>query len=123
MLRIKESATRANEAFKLMQDSGLIESSELAEFGIKKQEFVQARDQFLDSFQHFSAADKTLNAHFFEFQQLMEIAEELGDSQVEALEQNPDQSVSWNNGLSERWIAADGRHEGTDRHASAHLLL
>lgn len=111
IIRIDESAAMADEAFGRMQASGLIETSELAEFEVKKKEFVQARNQFLDSFKHFTAADSNLNTNFFKFQQLMELAEELGDSQVEALEQNPDQSVSWNNGLSERWTAADGGME------------
>ncbi|MFM7261356.1 MAG: hypothetical protein ACKO3W_12205, partial [bacterium] len=37
--------------------------------------------------------------------------EEIGDGQVERIEQNPEQSLTWNGGLSKAWEAADGGME------------
>jgi len=37
--------------------------------------------------------------------------EEIGDAQVEAIESHPDQSYTWNGGISKAWEAADGGME------------
>ena len=47
----------------------------------------------------------------------MEKAEEIGDGEVETLRNNPNLAISWNNGLQNKWEAADGAME-----ASIHLL-
>jgi methyl-accepting chemotaxis protein len=63
------------------------------------------------AFIRYDAANEKLDASFYDFQQLMTMAEEVGDSAVENLENNPNKQASWNTGLREKWTAADGAME------------
>ncbi|MFK7892570.1 MAG: methyl-accepting chemotaxis protein [Granulosicoccus sp.] len=101
----------ANTSFTRMRNSNLIEPTDLREFDDQRQAFETMGKQMLDQHATFSKLDRQLNTNFYRFQQLMESAEELGDGQVEALILDPDRQLSWNSGLSERWIAADGGME------------
>ncbi len=73
--------------------------------------YDQNRNSLIKHHAEFTATDQQLRASFEGFRGMMVEAEELGDQQVEELENNPDLTVSWRNGLEERWTAADGGME------------
>ncbi|HEY5718352.1 MAG TPA: methyl-accepting chemotaxis protein, partial [Motiliproteus sp.] len=108
---IHEGEQTAKDALGRMVGAGLLSRDEVARLQEQQQQFEQVQQQLLSSHQHFAAADQQLRSSFSNFQQLMVQAEMLGDSAVESLENNPDQAVSWNTGLAEKWSAADGGME------------
>ncbi len=108
---IKEGQAMAEEALGRMVAAGLMSAAEVDQIGTQKTAFREAENHLLMSFQAFQKSDMTLRRHFNQFQELMTEAEEVGDSAVESLENNPNSSITWNSGLSEKWSAADGGME------------
>ncbi|MEH6814479.1 MAG: hypothetical protein V7677_18240, partial [Motiliproteus sp.] len=108
---IEEGQAMAEEALGRMIAAGLMSAAEVDQIGTQKKAFREAQNHLLMSFQAFQKSDTSLRTHFNQFQKLMTEAEEVGDSAVESLEKDPNSSVTWNSGLSEKWSAADGGME------------
>jgi len=108
---LSEGDAMASEALGRMKAAGLIAEGEIQVVDDTLVRYAKAREQLLDSHLEFSQAHDTLTKHFYTFQQLMESAEEIGDGVIESLQQSPDEEITWNTGLSEKWSAADGTME------------
>ena len=108
---IKEGKTMADSGLARMRSSGLMSDSEVQTLDGKLAQFEAAESKLRESHAGFTLANDMLNSNFYEFQKLMELAEEIGDGAVEELEQAPDKALSWNGGLKEKWTAADGAME------------
>ena len=112
-----EGSVVSQEALNRMTNSGLIEKEKLIPFQNALEGYQSGKQQLLDDFQSYQNSLNKLYKNFYEFQQIMEKAEEIGDGEVETLRNNPNLAISWNNGLQNKWEAADGAME-----ASIHLL-
>lgn len=108
---LREGKEMAEEALGRMAKAGLISTIELSELDKHRRDFQQASDALVSAFGQFDHANQELNSNFYAFQKFMEEAEEIGDGAVEELENNPDRRISWNDGLEEKWTAADGAME------------
>ncbi|RRJ83993.1 methyl-accepting chemotaxis protein [Aestuariirhabdus litorea] len=111
MAIIDEGTATAKEALGRMINAGLLNDADIETLNRQQSAFNRAQDELLSSHQQFAGADQALRNSFSAFQALMVQAEELGDSAVESLENNPNQLTSWNSGLAEKWSAADGGME------------
>ena len=110
---VSEGQETANEALGRMEGAGLIDQTTVSVIRNLRREFAEKRETLLSSHSSFLKSLNQLEQHFYEFQLLMESAEEVGDSQVEELEGNPEMAISWNGGLREKWSAADGGMEAS----------
>jgi len=73
--------------------------------------FIEHRDKLLDASKQYNNdfnKFKVSSSHFVEF---MGLIEDIGDSEIEDLMNDPDQAISWNDGLRSRWESADGAME------------
>ncbi|WMN60864.1 methyl-accepting chemotaxis protein [Pseudoalteromonas xiamenensis] len=107
----KESHEKMLEAYKRMLDSGLIAEEDVQGLSHAFEQFERAEQQVLSSYKDYAQKSTDHRTIFANFQSFMTELEEVGDGAVEYLEQNPSEAVSWQDGLSERWSAADGGME------------
>ena len=77
----------------------------------QKQGYQQQQEKLLALYQAYTEADQALHQNADLMARLSTQLEVIGDGAVEALTQSPDQTISWNSGLSTRWEAADGGME------------
>ena len=110
--KLKEGEETANEALGRMLDSTLYSKEEADKVRQQIAEYQTKREKVLADYAVFDKANKALNVNFGRFQAFMTEMEKLGDSAVEELRANPNRAMSWNQGLSGRWTAADGAMEG-----------
>lgn len=107
----KESHNGMLDAYQRMLNSKLIPADKIQ--GLQKafEYFESAEKQVLIAYHDFAEKSASYREILADFQSFMTELEEVGDSAVEYLEQNPAATVSWDNGLAERWSAADGGME------------
>ncbi len=108
---LDEGRQTADEALGRMISAGLMSDADVNRVKTSTDSFREAQTHLLHSYQSFDKANKSLDADFDRFQELMVSIESLGDAAVEKLEGNPDQPITWNSGLAESWGAADGGME------------
>ncbi|MEH8162150.1 methyl-accepting chemotaxis protein [Aeromonas allosaccharophila] len=89
----------------------LIDGAALATMDQQKQGYQQQQEKLLALYQAYTEADQALHQNADLMARLSTQLEVIGDGAVEALTQSPDQTISWNSGLSTRWEAADGGME------------
>lgn len=109
--RLEEGAEFGGKAFERMLGSGLFSEEQKVGLNSLRTRYDKDRESLLEHYRKYFEADQALRTEFDRFQDLMNLAEELGDAQVEELRENPDKSMSWNNGLAVKWSAADGAME------------
>lgn len=107
----KESHEAMKEAYQRMLDSTLIESEKVSALTKSFEQFDLAEQNVLASYKDYAQRNANYRKIFSNFQNFMTELEEVGDGAVEYLEQNPQTALSWEQGLSERWSAADGGME------------
>jgi len=93
---------------KIIKDRGLLSHEDVQKVESANQNFVQVSKILLDQYADYMAAHQKLSEHFYDFQKLMVTAEELGESQMEQIRNDPDELLSWNGGIEEKWNAAGG---------------
>lgn len=108
---LKEGEELADEALNRMIAAGLMSPNELETLNRNWASFNETKASFMQAYQSYVQSKRSLDANLADFQAVMIEAEELGDGQVEELEENPRKLFSWNSGLSEKWSAADGAME------------
>ncbi|MDH5750828.1 MAG: methyl-accepting chemotaxis protein [Deltaproteobacteria bacterium] len=109
--RLSEGKKMADEALDRMVASGLVPEAEIKQLNDRRKSYQGAQAKMLASSAIYNDKKSVMNKAFLDFQNLLNLAEELGDAQVEELEKNPGRSISWNGGLKDRWAAADGPME------------
>lgn len=110
---VAEGRATADEALTRMERAGLIDEASVRQIEGLRARFGSNREALLASHTRYLETLQSLEAHFFEFQELMEAVEEVGDGQIEELREQPDRYLSWKDGLATKWTAADGGMESS----------
>lgn len=108
---LNDAIKNADEALARMRRAGLVDVGKIKRLEETIKEFVETRQQLLQNSQIFFEKEHRLDEGFRQYQGFFVGLEELGDSAVEALENQPNKPISWNGGLRERWELADGAME------------
>ena len=103
--------TMAAEAIARLTAAGVMSSSAIAKVKDSLANYDNHKSQLSSDFSQFLAIQQQLEDNAHALVELSETMEEMGDRQVEALSEQPDQAISWNGGLKTRWHAADGGME------------
>lgn len=110
--RLKVGTDMADEALGRMFAAKQIPASLSDETKNVIKAFNQKRDAVITAANDYVKAYKLMHKNGMSFVKFMGYVEGIGDAAVEELENNPDKTISWNSGLSEKWQAADGAMEG-----------
>ncbi|MFM5473292.1 methyl-accepting chemotaxis protein [Aeromonas veronii] len=100
-----------NDALARVRQGQLIDGAALATMEQHKQGYQQQQEKLLALYHAYTEVDQALHHNADLMARLSTQLEVIGDGAVEALTQSPDQTISWNSGLSTRWEAADGGME------------
>lgn len=109
--RIQEARGFGREAISRMVSANLVKPELIAKIDPSLQKYTDLQENLLTSYKLFHTTHVKLMEDFTEFQQFMVNVEEMGDSQIEILRNNPDVALSWNGGLEEKWTSADSGME------------
>ncbi|MFM4957574.1 methyl-accepting chemotaxis protein [Aeromonas veronii] len=100
-----------DDALARVSQGQLIDGVALATMEQHKQDYQQQQEKLLALYHAYTEVDQALHHNADLMARLSTQLEVIGDGAVEALTQSPDQTISWNSGLSTRWEAADGGME------------
>ncbi|MCX4046509.1 methyl-accepting chemotaxis protein [Aeromonas veronii] len=100
-----------DDALARVSQGQLIDGTALATMEQHKQDYQQQQEKLLALYHAYTEVDQALHHNADLMARLSTQLEVIGDGAVEALTQSPDQTISWNSGLSTRWEAADGGME------------
>ncbi|MFM5659480.1 methyl-accepting chemotaxis protein [Aeromonas veronii] len=100
-----------DDALARVSQGQLIDGAALATMEQHKQGYQQQQEKLLALYHAYTEVDQALHHNADLMARLSTQLEVIGDGAVEALTQSPDQTISWNSGLSTRWEAADGGME------------
>ncbi|MCF5901279.1 methyl-accepting chemotaxis protein [Aeromonas veronii] len=100
-----------DDALARVSQGQLIDGAALATMEQHKQAYQQQQEKLLALYHAYTEVDQALHHNADLMARLSTQLEVIGDGAVEALTQSPDQTISWNSGLSTRWEAADGGME------------
>ncbi|MFM5462248.1 methyl-accepting chemotaxis protein [Aeromonas veronii] len=100
-----------DDALARVSQGQLIDGAALATMEQHKQDYQQQQEKLLALYHAYIEVDQALHHNADLMARLSTQLEVVGDGAVEALTQSPDQTISWNSGLSTRWEAADGGME------------
>ncbi|WP_421333078.1 methyl-accepting chemotaxis protein [Aeromonas sp. 603607] len=100
-----------DDALARVSQGQLIDRAALATMEQHKQDYQQQQEKLLALYHAYTEVDQALHHNADLMARLSIQLEVIGDGAVEALTQSPDQTISWNSGLSTRWEAADGGME------------
>ena len=101
----------ADEAIARLIDADLLDGQQSKSFQSLKNDYEKILQRTLDSYQSFFALKKRFDENAARFLVLGEQMEEIGDSAVEGLRSDPNQSHTWNGTIKRSWNAADGGME------------
>ena len=111
--RFTEANDAATDALNRLQSADMISSSDMQALQTNKQAYHQSELRLIADYQDFARIKQLFEQTTAELVSLLEELEEHGDAAVEELQNNPNQSISWNSGLQAKWQAADGSMETT----------
>ncbi|WP_279457441.1 methyl-accepting chemotaxis protein [Aeromonas veronii] len=100
-----------DDALARVSQGQLIDGAALATMEQHKQDYQQQQEKLLALYHAYTEVDQALHHNADLMARLSTQLEVIGDGAVEALTQSPDQTISWNSGLSTRWEAAEGGME------------
>lgn len=105
---LKSHSDQAHEALWRMKQSGLLSADNVKQVENAEKAYVEIADRVLEQFKVFNAIDTRLEDNFFEFQTLMTVVEEIGDGIFDKMGKTPNKMMSWDTGIEQAWVAADG---------------
>jgi len=108
MAKLTTSREKIGNELKIIKDRGLLSHEDVQKVEAARQKFDEISAVLLDQYADYTTAHQKLSEHFYDFQKLMVTAEELGESQMEEIRNDPDELLSWNGGIEEKWNAAGG---------------
>jgi methyl-accepting chemotaxis protein len=100
----------ADEALQRIINAGKIPSTTMSEVRQSVSNFGQQRNTLLQASQNYAHAYNAFLANVQQFVDFMEIVESMGDSAMDALQEEPGRNFSWNS-IEERWNTANGAME------------
>lgn len=107
----QNNQTALTELYSRIMQNELFPPAEKNKFATHFGKFRADLERLADSYKVYAQHKADYDANLAAFVVLGEAMEEIGDSQVEALRNNPGRAESWNGGLEARWQAADGGME------------
>ncbi|PQO41919.1 methyl-accepting chemotaxis protein [Blastopirellula marina] len=113
MASLEQSKITTQEAFQTIAETSVIPGEQVHALQEQFQRYNGALEQLVASYTQMDQSWTALREHSNHFVKVGEIVEELGDSTVEELEQNPDKPFTWNGEIREKWEAADGGMESS----------
>lgn len=108
---VNEARTAAREALERVANAGIIPEQQVRPVTELYQRYGAAREKLLADHQTFTSVRQKYEANTEKFVRLGRLVEEIGDGAVEEIERDPEAPFSWNQGLKDRWTAADGGME------------
>lgn len=115
---IVETQTRLNEAIQTADDEittmasfGIVPEQMMTTFQSNYADYISSLDQLLASYRTYKDIQDTFDSQTDEYVMFYLEVDEVGDGAVFALENEPTKRISWNDGLKNRWLAADGGME------------
>lgn len=109
--QLQQITQKAEESIARMTSGNLIPAQSLKQLTDQKSTHDRHVSNLLQKYRSYKDVEALFHSNSFDFVELSEAIEELGDQAVEALEQNPELPLYWNQGLQQRWMAADGGME------------
>lgn len=106
--RIGTIETRQMAALDEATEAGLMPKEHVADLRNVEEQYDQANKALMAAHEKFAAALEALDHVDMRLVAFGAQAEKLGDAAVEKLSANPDETVTWNGGLSDLWTGADG---------------
>ena len=110
---IDHSRLAGNQAFQRMTEAAMIPAQKLQLMEQYQNAYTTVEDQLLKEFAAFVEIKRQFDQTTADLVSLLEEIEAHGDAAVEELENNPNQQISWNTGLKQKWQSADGSMETT----------
>lgn len=109
--KITEAIDTANSAIGRLKAAKIIGINDIKKLAGFQKRYGDNRIAVMDSYDKFQVSLKTFKDNTSLFVELGEVLEERGDGAIEELVKNPNKRISWNNGLQNKWQAADGGME------------
>lgn len=109
---LQTTRKEATDALQRMIDAGLLDTSLTSRISGDLNNFRQSGQQVEETYARFSRLKQAVDESAAELIRLSEIVEDEGDQAMEKLETSG-VSISWNTGLEQRWMAADGAMEAS----------
>ena len=109
--KISEADAMATEAISRLKGANIIEEKEIDQLDSVQDNYAEKRRELLVVFDRYSTTLAAYQKDAYAFVLLGEVLEERGDGAVETLRNDPDKALSWNDGIKEKWSAADGGME------------
>jgi methyl-accepting chemotaxis protein len=106
--RIEEARTGAEEALGRLRAAGLVPEEKLAELDGVKERYEADLERLLETHEGYIGARAAFERHTDAFVAFGARVEELGDGAVVALEERPDEAITWEGDVARAWQAADG---------------
>lgn len=111
--RLVEYQDRAREQLKRVEDAGVLSSEQLQPLHDSLKVYETTLANLQNAHQTFETARVDFKTQAELFISVSEVLEALGDAQVDEIESDPEKQITWNNGLSLKWAAADGGMESS----------
>jgi methyl-accepting chemotaxis protein len=108
---IESAEAMADEALQRMIDSGLIDAQNSAALQALVERYRAAESKMLARHAAYLAAHRALSDGFDNFQELMGLAESVGEERMLELKELRGLAVNWQYGLGERWAAVHAASE------------
>ncbi|KZY33198.1 MULTISPECIES: methyl-accepting chemotaxis protein [unclassified Oleiphilus] len=110
---IKEAQQSTDEAIDQLRDAGLMDATQIENFSLNKSQYKKLLEEVLKEYKDFAFLKYQYDENAEKFVKLSSEIEAIGDSTVEQLEKSPSQLVTWDTGLDNMWLAADGAMESS----------
>ena len=105
-----EAESEANAALQRMFDAKQVPDTMVDDFKMVLAQFTQNREQVIQAAQRYVKSLNNMKSNAKSFVGFMMYIEEIGDGEVDKLENTPDKTLTWRD-IKEPWAAADGAME------------
>ncbi len=109
--RIEVLSKEIDEEFDRFTTSDFFDKAQVQDVAVAHDEFKRSLNRLVDVHARRTDAENNYLLASKDTNHINSLVEEFGDSTVESLEASPDDSITWNSGLSKYWAAADGAME------------
>ncbi|MCA9169263.1 MAG: methyl-accepting chemotaxis protein [Planctomycetales bacterium] len=108
---IDKADKQVSDSLTVLQRTGMLPQESLQELAKSYSAYDEKLAAVLLDNDSYETAKTRFDQHVDQYVKLGASINDIGDAQVDQLMNAPDRSISWNNGLSRRWMAADGAME------------
>ncbi|MDN6981106.1 methyl-accepting chemotaxis protein [Vibrio cholerae] len=108
---LNTAITEVDTSSSRMIEAGLLSAAQTQQFSQFNSQYQQSRNALITSYKNYIETKKSYDKATQVLVDFGEKLETLGDSAVEELEREPNQNITWQSDVMERWQAADGGME------------